>query len=73
MAAAEFVIDFPTLGDLIDGWIKQHCLIPDGFARGKPFEEYDWQFWCTANHYRVREDAVWTPDRPDSREPSPSR
>jgi len=64
MAAAEFVVDFPTLGDLIDGWIKQHCLIPDGFARGRPFEEYDWQFWCTANHYRVREGAVWTADEP---------
>lgn len=62
--ASEFVVDFPTLGDLIDGWVKQHCRVPDGFARRKPFEMADWQFWITANHYRVREDAKWVPDRP---------
>lgn len=57
-------VDFPTLGDLQDGWIEQHCIIPDGFRRGKPFRQYDWQFWCTANHYRVREDARYDPDDP---------
>lgn len=57
-------IDFPTLGDLVDGWIEQHCLIPDGFRRGQAFRQYDWQFWCTANHYRVREDARYDPDDP---------
>jgi hypothetical protein len=57
-------IDFPTLGDLIDGWIEQHCVIPGGFKRGKPFRQYDWQFWCTANHYRIREDAKYDPDDP---------
>lgn len=57
-------IDFPTLGDLIDGWIEQHCVIPQGFKRGRPFRQYDWQFWCTANHYRVREDAKFDPDDP---------
>lgn len=57
-------VDFPTLGDLIDGWIEQHCRVPDGFARRKPFKEADWQFWCTANHYRVRDDAEWNPERP---------
>lgn len=58
------VVDFPTLGDLIDGWIEQHCVIPGGFKRGKPFRQYDWQFWCTANHYRIREDAKYDPDDP---------
>lgn len=58
------VIDFPTLGDLVDGWVKAHCRVPDGFSRGKPFEKYPWQFWCTANFFRVREDAVWTPENP---------
>lgn len=24
----------------------------------------DWQLWCTANHYRVRETAQWNPERP---------
>jgi hypothetical protein len=58
------VVDFPTLGDLIDGWIEQHCVIPGGFKRGKPFRQYDWQFWCTANHYRIREDVKYDPDDP---------
>lgn len=58
------VVDFPTLGDLQDAWIEQHCRVPDGFGRGKPFHQYDWQFWCTANHYRVRENAVWNPVQP---------
>ncbi len=57
----EFVVDFPTLGDLADGWIKQHCRVPDGFLRGKPFELADWQFWCTANRYRVRPDVEFIP------------
>lgn len=61
---SDFKIDFPTLGDVIDAWIKQHCKVPNGFDRGSPFIESDWQFWCTANHYRVREDAEWIPDRP---------
>ena len=55
------VVDFPTLGHLLDGWYEAHCAIPDGFQRGKPYRQYDWQFWCTANHYRVREDATWRP------------
>lgn len=57
-------VDFPTLGHLLDGWIGAHCRVPQGFARGQDFEQADWQFWCTANHYRVREDARWNPDQP---------
>ena len=59
----DMLVDFPTLGDLIDAWIERHCLVPDGFMRGKPFRESDWQFWCTANHYRVRDCAVF--EQPD--------
>lgn len=58
------VVDFPTLGDLLDGWIAEHCRVPDGFDRGKPFELSDWQFWCVANHYRVRKSAKWNPKKP---------
>lgn len=54
-------IDFPTLGDIADEWTTQHCRVPDGFTRGKPFRKADWQFWCTANRYRVREDARFVP------------
>ena len=61
---SQFVVDFPTLGDLQDAWIEAHCLIPDGYKRGRPFRQYDWQFWCTANHYRIREDAVYDPEDP---------
>lgn len=63
-AGLEFVVDFPTLGDLADAWIERHCRVPNGFDRGASFRQSDWQFWCTANHYRVREDAVWRPERP---------
>lgn len=70
MTDAEFRVDFPTLGDLGDAWITQHCRVPDGFTRGKPMTMADWQFWCTANRYRIREDAVFVrpedvgPDNP---------
>ena len=57
-------VDFPTLGHLLDGWIEAHCRVPQGFTRGEPFTQADWQFWCTANHYRVRPDAEWISKRP---------
>ena len=57
MSLPEFVVDFPTLGDLWSAWIEQHCRVPDRHQRGAPFREYDWQFWCTANDGRIREDA----------------
>ena len=54
-ATAVTSIDFPTLGDLADQWIAQHCRVPDGAALGSAFQLSDWQFFCVANHYRVRE------------------
>lgn len=57
----EFVVDFPTLGDLGDAWITRHCRVPQGFTRGRPFEMADWQFWCHANRYRVRPETVFVP------------
>jgi hypothetical protein len=63
-ASSEYVVDFPTLGDLADAWIEHHCRVPDGFTRGKPFELADWQFWIVANHYRIRDDATFDPDDP---------
>ena len=59
LAEPEFLIDFPTLGDLAEAWIMRHCRVPDGFARGKPMKLADWQFWVCANRYRIREDAVF--------------
>ncbi|MGA4989881.1 hypothetical protein [Nonomuraea bangladeshensis] len=55
--ASEFVVDFPTLWVGID-WIEEHCSVPDGFRKGDRFEMYDWQLWCTANHYRVKPTAT---------------
>lgn len=65
MSSPEFVVDFPTLGDLWSSWIEAHCRVPDRHQRGAPFREYDWQFWCTANDGRIREDA----DQPDLDDP----
>lgn len=45
-------------------WIERHCVVPDGFQRGRPMRLYDWQAHCTLNHYRVREDAEWNPTSP---------
>jgi hypothetical protein len=59
LAEPEFVVDFPTLGDLADAWITRHCRVPDGFARGRPMKLADWQFWVCANRYRIRGDAVF--------------
>jgi hypothetical protein len=56
METSEFVVDFPTLWVTCD-WLEAHCVIPDGFRKGEPFRMYDWQLWCTANHYRVRPSA----------------
>ena len=60
----EFVVDWPSLGYLAADWCQQHCIVPDGFKRGLPYVMADWQLWCTVNHYRVREDALWNPDEP---------
>lgn len=64
LVGPEFVVDFPTLGDLWSAWIERHCRVPDRHERGRPFREYDWQFWCTASHGRIRPDAVHDPARP---------
>lgn len=60
----QYVVDFPTLGFLAADWQEQHCIIPDGFHKGRPFVQADWQLWCTLNHYRVKPTALWRPDRP---------
>jgi len=63
-SVAELPADFKTLGDLWSSWIERHCRVPDRMERGRPFREYDWQFWCTAHHGQVRPDAVHDPARP---------
>jgi hypothetical protein len=52
----QYVVNFPTLW-VVPEWIEQHCVIPDGFSKGATFRMYDWQLWCTVNHYRVKRTA----------------
>ncbi|MBG0828544.1 hypothetical protein HS041_12270 [Planomonospora sp. ID67723] len=52
-AAEKYVVDFPTLF-IVPAWIQRHCIVPDGFSKGRQFRMYDWQLWCTLNHYRVK-------------------
>lgn len=59
--ADRYVVDFPTLW-VVPAWIQRHCIIPDGFRKGRPFRPYDWQLWCLANHYRVKPGARQDPD-----------
>lgn len=61
---SELRIPFPTLGHLLDSWFEQHLVIPAGWDRGLPFAQSRWQYWCTANHYRVRETAALIDGRP---------
>lgn len=56
-----YVVDFPTLW-VVPAWVERHCIIPDGFRKGRPFRMYDWQLWCTANHYRVKPAAQQEPE-----------
>ena len=58
---SEYLVDFLTLGDLVDAWITRHCRVPDGFRRGRPMELVDYQFWIGANRYRIREGAEFVP------------
>lgn len=63
--ASEFPpINFPTLGYLQVAWEAAHCPIPDGFHKGEPFIEAEWQQWCTLHHGRVRAKTPWIPDNP---------
>jgi hypothetical protein len=56
VARSPYVVDFQTLW-VVPAWIERHCIVPDGFRKGRGFRMYDWQLWCTVNHYRVRDGA----------------
>jgi hypothetical protein len=65
--ADRYVVDFPTLW-VVPDWIERHCIVPDSVLKGQPFVMYDWQLWCTVNHYRVKPDALpaWSVKRDGS-------
>lgn len=52
-----------TLGFLATDWIEAHCRVPGGVYEGEPLVFNGWQLYVTANHYRVRPDAVVDPRR----------
>lgn len=56
-----YTVNFTALF-VLAAWIERHCIIPDGFRKGRPFKLYDWQLWVTLNHYRIREDATQVPE-----------
>ncbi|BAM26390.1 hypothetical protein [Corynebacterium ulcerans] len=56
----DWVITFPTLGDLWDAWVQAHCLIPDGYRRGQALQWSDWQFWAAAQFGRIRAGLEWS-------------
>lgn len=45
-------------------WIEAHCVIPDGFRRGAPFDLYNYQLRYFANFYLVKGSAEWLPANP---------
>jgi len=45
-------------------WVSAHCVVPDGFERGKPLDLYDYQFEFFSNFYLVRGDVEWNPLSP---------
>jgi hypothetical protein len=49
----DYTVDFPTLWIAPD-WIERHCVVPDGFDRGAPFEMVEWQLWALVNFYRLK-------------------
>lgn len=61
MSAEDLALDFDplhTLGFLVTDWIERHCKVPGGVYEGEPLTFNGWQLYCTANHYRIRPDAV---------------
>ena len=45
-------------------WVEAHCVVPDGFDRGKPLRLYDYQLEYFANFYLVKPDVVFDPKDP---------
>jgi hypothetical protein len=49
---------------VVPEWIERHCIVPDGFRKGRPFRLYDYQLRYVGNFYLVRGDALWIPENP---------
>lgn len=49
---------------VVPWWIETHCVVPDGFKKGRPFTLYDGQLRWFSRFYLVRGDAPWIPSNP---------
>lgn len=49
---------------IVPSWIEHHCIVPDGFRKGRPFRLYDHQLDYIGHFYLVRGDAEWLPENP---------
>ena len=61
MALDDLALDFDplhSLGFLVTDWVEAHCRVPGGVFEGEPLTFNGWQLFCTANHYRVRPNAI---------------
>lgn len=66
MSADDLTLDFDplhTLGFLATDWIERHCRVPGGVYEGESLTFNGWQLFVTANHYRIKPDAVVDPRR----------
>ena len=45
-------------------WIEAHCIVPDGFRKGQPFQLYDYQLRYLRNFYLLRGDVEFDPVNP---------
>jgi hypothetical protein len=65
-AEADLALDFDplhTLGFLRTDWIEHHCKVPGGVYEGEPLTFNGWQLFCSANHHRIKPNAVADPRR----------
>ena len=49
---------------VVGEWIEAHCIVPDGFRKGQPFQLYGYQLLYLSAFYTVRGNAEWNPDAP---------
>lgn len=49
---------------VVPEWIERHCIVPDGFRKGRPFRLYEYQLAFIGAFYTVRGDARWVPENP---------
>jgi hypothetical protein len=49
---------------VVPEWIEQHCIVPDGFRKGRPFRLYEYQLGYIGAFYTVKGDAPWVPENP---------